>query len=569
MVNQEISRLFDAIADALEFKDQNRFRVNAYRRGARVVADLAEDITLLLAEKRLTDVPGIGKGLAADVAEYLSRGAMTALEEATAGIPRALLDLRAIGGLGPKRLAQMHRDLGIRDLASLEAALSSGAVAALPGFGPKLAENIRTGIDLLARNRERMPMAEALALSRRVLDALAVSIDVKKAVFAGSMRRCRETIGDLDLLVPAKSGAEIVRALTRLPGVERVLASGDTKGSVLFEGGRQVDLRVVPPESFGAALCYFTGSKEHNVHLREIAKKQGLKVNEYGVFRGETRVAGKTEEDVYAALGLPWIPAELREDRGEIDAAREGRLPAVIAEKDVRGDLHMHTTWSDGRDSVLEMVRAAKAMGYAYVAVTDHSASAVYANGLTYARWKEQKAEIEAARAAVPGIHVLHGMEVDITADGAIDLPIEAHARLDWIVASVHAGFRNRVTERVLKAMENPHVDAIGHPTGRLIGKRTGYEGYDLEAVIEKAAATGTALELNASPERLDLSAESARLAAERGAPIVINTDAHSTATLEHMALGVRTARRAWLTKDQVVNARPVSRIRGKKRAGS
>jgi DNA polymerase (family 10) len=348
-----------------------------------------------------------------------------------------------------------------------------------------------------------------------------------------------------------------------------VLASGDTKGSVLFEGGRQVDLRVVPPESFGAALCYFTGSKEHNVHLREIAKKQGLKVNEYGVFRGETRVAGKTEEDVYAALGLPWIPAELREDRGEIDAAREGRLPAVIAEKDVRGDLHMHTTWSDGRDSVLEMVRAAKAMGYAYVAVTDHSASAVYANGLTYARWKEQKAEIEAARAAVPGIHVLHGMEVDITADGAIDLPIEAHARLDWIVASVHAGFRNRVTERVLKAMENPHVDAIGHPTGRLIGKRTGYEGYDLEAVIEKAAATGTALELNASPERLDLSAESARLAAERGAPIVINTDAHSTATLEHMALGVRTARRAWLTKDQVVNARPVSRIRGKKRAGS
>ncbi len=569
MVNQEISRLFDAVADALEFKDENRFRVNAYRRGARAVADLAEDITVLVAEKRLTEVPGIGKGLAGDIAEYLSRGVMTSFVEATAGIPRALLDLRSIEGLGPRRLAVLHRELGIHDLSSLETALALGKVAALPGFGVQLAENLRAGIELLARNRERMPMAEALELSRHVLGALAATIDAKKAVFAGSMRRCRETMGDLDLLIPARDGARIVQALTRLAGVERVLASGDTKGSVLFEGGRQVDLRVVPPESFGAALCYFTGSKEHNVRLREMARKKGLKVNEYGVFRGETRLAGKTEEEVYAALGLPWIPPEMREDRGEIDAAQEGRLPQVLSLKELRGDLHAHTTWSDGRASVLEMVREARARGYAYVAITDHSASATYANGLTYARWKEQKVKIEEARAAVPGIRVLHGMEVDITADGGIDLPVEAHARLDWIVASVHSGFRNRVTERVLQAMENPHVDAIGHPTGRLIGRRTGYEGYDLAAVIEKAAATGTALELNASPERLDLCAESARLAAEKGAMIVVSTDAHSTAMLAHMELGVKTARRGWLTREQVVNTRPVSRIRKKSRKGA
>ncbi len=565
MVNQEISTLFEAVADALEFKGENRFRVNAYRRGARAVGDLAEDVTVLVSEKRLTDVPGIGKGLAGDIDEYLSSGRMTAYQTAMEGVPRTLMELRAIGGLGPKRLALIHEKLGVTDLASLEQALDDGSVAALPGLGAKLAENLREGVALYLRNRERMSIAEALSLARQVREALGKQADVEKAVFAGSLRRCRETCGDLDLLVPAKDGPAIVRAFTALPGVERVLAAGDTKGSVLFESGRQVDLRVVAPDSFGAALCYFTGSKEHNVRLREIAKKRGLKVNEYGVFRGEKRLAAKTEEEIYAALDLAWIPPEMREDRGEIEAAGEGRLPEVVEMKDVRADLHVHTTWSDGKASVLDMVKAAAARGLKTVAITDHSAAATYAHGLTYARWKEQKREIEAAREAVPGIRVLHGMEVDITADGGIDLPIEAQGKLDWIIASVHSGFRNRVTERVLTAMENPYVDAVAHPTGRLIGKRVGYEGYDLAAVIDKAAETGTCLELNAAPERLDLSAENARLAAEKGVTITLNTDSHTVAMFENLEWGVKTARRAWLTKDRILNTRPPTRIKRKK----
>ncbi len=566
MVNLEISKLFEAVADALEFKGANRFRINAYRRAAQAIGSLPEDVTVLVAEGRLTALPGIGKGLAHDVEEYLSRGAMTAYEEAMAGIPATLMELRAIGGLGPKRLALIHHELGVADLAGLERALEEGRVAALSGMGAKTAENLRRGMEIYLKSRERMPVAEALRLAARVLAALGERVEVKKAVFAGSLRRARETCGDLDLLVPAaRDGEAVVRAFTTLPGVERVLAAGETKGSVLFERGRQVDLRVVPPESLGAALCYFTGSKEHNVRLREIAKKAGLKVNEYGVYRGEKRVAGKTEKEVYAALGLPWIPPEMREDRGEIEAAREGRLPAVLERKQIRGDLHMHTTWSDGKATVAEMVAAARARGLEYVAVTDHSAAASYAHGLTYKRWKEQAEEIEAARKAVPGITVLHGMEVDITADGGIDLPVEAHRRLDWIIASIHSGFRNRVTERVLKAMENPYVDAVAHPTGRLIGKRVGYEGYDLEAVMRKAAETGTCLELNAAPERLDLSAENARLAAERGVTLVVNTDAHTVNMLDNLEWGVRTARRAWLTRDQVLNARAWSRVKRKR----
>jgi DNA polymerase (family 10) len=407
-----------------------------------------------------------------------------------------------------------------------------------------------------------MTIGEALALSLEVLSALGEKADVTKAVYAGSLRRCRETCGDLDLLVSSRSGARVVKALTSLPGVERVLAAGDTKGSVLFTGGRQVDLRVVPAKSFGAALCYFTGSKDHNVKLREIAKKKGLKVNEYGVFRGETSIAGKTEREVYEALDLPWIPPEMRENRGEIEAAREGRLPDVVKEKDIRGDLHVHTNWSNGSADIAAMAHVARERGYKYVAVTDHSEAATYANGLSYERWKEQAKAIAAARESVDGITILHGTEADITEDGGIDLPAEAHERPDWIVAGIHSGFRKKATERVLRAMENPHVDAIAHPTGRLIGRRAEYEAYDLDAVIDKAAETGTALELNASPDRLDLSAEHARRAAGKGVRVVINSGAHDPAALGDVDLGVRVARRGWLTKKDVLNAGPVSRIR-------
>jgi DNA polymerase (family 10) len=562
MVNQEISGLFAFIADALEFKEENRFRVLAYRRGAEAVADLDEDVTVLLYEKRLTKVPGIGKGLAADIAEYLSTHRMSAYDRAMEGVPKGLLELKEISGLGPKRMALLHRELGVKDLWSLEKAMDGGLVAGLPGLGPKVVENLRRGIQRFAQSRERMTIGEALALSLEVLSALGEKADVTKAVYAGSLRRCRETCGDLDLLVSSRSGARVVKALTSLPGVERVLAAGDTKGSVLFTGGRQVDLRVVPAKSFGAALCYFTGSKDHNVKLREIAKKKGLKVNEYGVFRGETSIAGKTEREVYEALDLPWIPPEMRENRGEIEAAREGRLPDVVKEKDIRGDLHVHTNWSNGSADIAAMAHVARERGYKYVAVTDHSEAATYANGLSYERWKEQAKAIAAARESVDGITILHGTEADITEDGGIDLPAEAHERPDWIVAGIHSGFRKKATERVLRAMENPHVDAIAHPTGRLIGRRAEYEAYDLDAVIDKAAETGTALELNASPDRLDLSAEHARRAAGKGVRVVINSGAHDPAALGDVDLGVRVARRGWLTKKDVLNAGPVSRIR-------
>jgi len=344
--------------------------------------------------------------------------------------------------------------------------------------------------------------------------------------------------------------------------VERVLVAGDTKGSVLFDGGRQIDLRVVPAKSFGAALCYFTGSKDHNVKLREIAKKNGMKINEYGIFRGDEWIAGKTEKDMYAALDLPWIHPEMRENRGEIELARNGELPDLLKEKDIRGDLHVHTNWSNGADDVITMAQAARDRKLKYIAITDHSEAAAYANGMSYERWKEQRAAVEEARKAAEGITILHGIEVDIISGGEIDFPARAMDEPDWVVAAIHTGFRDNVTERVVKAMENPHVDAIAHPTGRLIGRREGYEGYDLDAVIEKAVETGTALELNASPERLDLSAEHARRAAGKGARIVISSGAHDADSLADLDLGVRVARRGWLTKKNILNAGPVSKIR-------
>ncbi len=566
MVNQEISRLFAAIADALEFKEENRFRVLAYRRGSEAVADLDMEVTVLLYEGRLTKVPGIGKGLAADISEYLSTHRMSAHARAMEGIPPRLLELKGISGLGPKRLALFYSELGVTDLWSLQRVLENGKLAELPGMGPRMVENLKRGIERYAQNRgDRMPIGEALELSRRVLAALGEKVDVSKAVYAGSLRRCRETCGDLDLLVPAKDTAEVVAAFTTLSGVEHVLAAGDTKGSVLFDGGRQVDLRVVPLKSLGAALCYFTGSKDHNVKLREIAKKRGLKVNEYGVFRGDEWIAGKAEKDVYAALDLPWIHPEMRENRGEIELARDGKLPDAVMERDIRGDLHVHTNWSNGTGDVVAMTRAARDRKLKYLAITDHSEAATYANGMSYERWKEQRAAVEAARKAVPGITILHGVEVDITADGDIDFPAEARGEPDWVVAGIHSGFRDNVTERVLKAMADPQVDAIAHPTGRLIGRREEYEGYDLDAVIEKAAETGTALELNASPERLDLSAEHARRAVGRGVRVVINSGAHDADALADLDLGVRVARRGWLTKNDIVNAGPVSRIRNRK----
>jgi len=564
MVNQEISKLFETIADALEFKGANRFRVAAYRRGAREVADLPDDVTLLVAEGRLIDVPGIGKGLAADIEEYLETHRMRSYDEALHGVPATLLELKAISGLGPKRLALLHDQLGVRDLAGLESALDSGKVADLAGFGSKMVESLRRGVAAYARRRERMTVGEALALSERILEQLGKGIDISRAVFAGSLRRFRETCGDLDLLLPAKDGSPVISAFIHLPGVERVLAAGDTKASILVEGMRQIDLRVVDPSSMGAALCYFTGSKEHNVRLREIARKRGLLLNEYGVYRKESRVAGKTEEDVYAALDLPWIPPEMREDRGEIDAAREGRLPEVLRPRDMKGDLHVHSASAGGSDTIEHLARAAADRGLHYLAITDHSEGAPSA-GLDPAAWRKQGKEIAGLRrrfgkGARP--YLLHGIEVEIGLDGKIATPEEILREADWVVAGIHLGPGENVTSRLLAAMEHPHVDALAHPTGRLLGRRETPAGLDLDAILTRARETGTALEVNGNPDRLDLPAETARRAAEAGVPLVVVSDAHDVSSLADLDLGVRLARRAWLTRDQVLNAGPRSRLR-------
>ena len=512
MINQEISELFAEIADALEFKDENRFRVLAYRRGSEALADLDEDLTVLLSEKRLTEVSGIGKGLAQDIAEYLAQHRMTAHEKAMEGIPPRLLGLLKLSGLGPKRLARLHFELGVSDVWTLKDVIQDGRLAALSGFGAKTADNLARSVERLAITQERIPMAEALQLTRSVLEDLGGRIPLSGATFAGSFRRGRETCGDLDLLVPSPEGSAVVKAFTEMAGVERVLAAGDTRGSVLI-GGRQVDLRVVPPESFGAALCYFTGSKDHNVRLREIAKKRGLKINEYGVFRDDACLGGLTENDVYAAIDLPWIPPEIREDRGEIEAAREGRLPDLVRREDVVGDFHVHTSAGEGGADVRTMTRKAAELGYRVLAITDHACSNVYPKGLTVDAWRAQRTDIDAARKEVPDVHVLHGMEVDIGLDGTINLPAEIRGDVEWVAAGIHAGFEDRVTERILAAMDDPDVDIIVHPTGRIVHKREGYAGLELERVFEKAKATGTALELNASPDRLDLPADVARRA--------------------------------------------------------
>jgi DNA polymerase (family 10) len=554
------------MADLLEFRGENTFKVNAHRRAARTLNELAEDVAAVRAEGRLRELTGIGEALAKKIEEYLDTRRIAALDELAAGVPESLLGLMTINGLGPKRLAILHRELAVIDLVTLKGVLTDGRVAALAGFGEKSVGNLLRGIELHERHQGRMLLGEARALADSVIASLRETFDLDRIEAAGSLRRMQETIGDVDILVASRKGEAILRAFTALPFVRSVLGSGDTKGSILTDRGRQVDLRVVEPAAYGAALHYFTGSKAHNVKLRGIAKDRGLKVNEYGVYRGGKRIAGKTEEEVYASLGLPWIPPELREDRGEIEAAYEGTLPALVDLDAMRGDLHVHTLWSDGTASLLDMVRAARERGLEYVAITDHSVSATYANGLTPERLRAQTKEIEAARKAVPGIRVLQGGEVDIRRDGTMDYPDEVLDTLDWVIGSIHSFFTVNVTERILKAMENPRVDMIAHPTGRLLFVREAYE-VDLEAVFRKAKETGTAIEVNSHQERLDLADGNVRRALDLGCRLVINTDSHSTGQLAQMPLGIGTARRGWARAESVVNTYPPSKIRKRARA--
>lgn len=569
MKNLEVARLFEEMGKLLEIKGENVFRVRAYERAAQNLETLAEDVAAVAARGELGKIPGVGKGLATHISEYLASGAIAELDGLRKEVPPGLLSLLEVRGLGPKTARLLYDRLGVDSLEKLEQVTVSGEILEVPGIREKTRENILKGLRTRGKGQARLPLGRALHVATGIMEALRGSGAVDAIETAGSARRRCDTVGDLDLLVTSRDPRRVIETFVRMHGVERVLAAGDTKASVelAVEGhaaGLQVDLRVVEPEAYGAALQYFSGSKDHNVRLREIAQRKGLKISEYGVFDERTgqRRAGASEAEVYAAVGLPWIPPELRENTGEIEAALAGRLPALIDLPALRGDLHAHTDWSDGHHPLERLVEAAEARGYEYIIVSDHSRSSTVAGGLTPDAVREQ---IKAIRALQKKhrIRILAGSECDILGDGRMDFPDDVLKELDVVLAAVHSRFkqpREEMTARIVKALENPYVSILAHPTGRLIGERDPYD-VDLDRVFQAARTHGKAVEINSSWQRLDLKDTHARRAAELGVPIVISTDTHDLEHLDTMALGIATARRGWISPAQVVNTLPAKRL--------
>ncbi len=558
MKNKELAVLFDRIADALDIKGEQAFKVLAYRRAARILDEMTDDVAQIAAAGKLEDIPGIGSGIAKKIQEYIQTGEMQKYKEALSGIPPGLLTLLDIQTLGAKTIKLMHDELGVASLSGLKKVIADGRLAALRGMGDKKVENIRKGIELFEKASQRVSIWAALRVAASLIDHLKESGLVDRIEAAGSLRRMKETVGDIDVLACAKKsggkdGARIIERFTHAPDVKRVLAAGATKASVMVateDGERQVDLRLVDRSEYGAALQYFTGSKAHNIKLRSMAKDKGLKISEYGVFKGARKIAGAAEEEVYAALGLAWVPPEMREDRGEVELALARRLPAILDYGDIKGDLHVHSNASDGTLTLREIADHGRRMGYSYIAICDHSQSVKYAHGLSPDRLRRQMKEIDALNRSLKPkrFRLLKGTEVDILADGSLDFPDSLLKELDFVVAAIHSGFKKNVTERILKAMEHPYVKVIAHPTGRLISGREGY-AVDIEKVIAGAKRTGKALELNAYYDRLDLDEFNCKRARELGVKISIGTDCHAASGLEMMRLGVGIARRAWLGK--------------------
>lgn len=561
MQNSEVARVFEELADLLEIQGANPFRVRAYRNAARTVGDLADSVADIVAadKSRLQKLEGIGKDLADKIIVIVTTGVLPQLEELRAQIPKGVVDMLSIPGLGPKKAAALFAELKIASLDELKTACEAGQVSSLKGFGKKTEQTILEGIAQLATTIQRVYLADAKEQADAIAAALRAIHGVTQVTAAGSLRRRKETVGDVDILAIASDSAAAMECLSQHPLVAKILAKGETKQSVRLKSGLQVDLRVVPEESYGAALQYFTGSKEHNIVVRRRAQERGLKLNEYGLFRGEDRVAGRTEEEVYACVDLRWIPPELRENRGEIEKAEHGELPPLVDVGDMLGDLHMHTTATDGMATIREMAEAAKARGLQYIAITDHSKRVTMANGLDADRLREHWKAIDKVRQEVPGITILKGIECDILEDSTMDLPDDVLAEADWVVAVLHYGLkqpREQITNRLLTAIRNPHVSVIGHMTGRLIGKRPG-ANVDVDTVLHAAAEHGVMMEINAHPSRLDLDDVTAAAARDLGIPIVISTDAHSVTGLDVMQYGVFQARRAGLTKSQVANTEP------------
>ena len=565
MKNDQIAAVFEELADLLEIQQANPFRVRAYRNAARTISSTADSIAALVEEKSdLTKFSGVGKDLARQIIGVVTTGKHEKLTELKNQVPEGVLDMLRIPGVGPKKVAVFFHKLNLTSLDELKQAAQEGRLAALKGFGKKTEAGILENIDLAAEAGKRISIADARMAAEAIVEDLLEVDEVTQAAVAGSCRRRRESCGDLDILATSASADVAMNRLAENTLVEKVLMRGDTKMRVRLVSGVEMDLRVVPDESYGAAMQYFTGSKEHNVAIRGIAKDLGLKVNEYGVFKGDKQVAGATEEDVYAALDLPWVPPELREDRLEFNLIQRGGIPELVEQQDIRGDLHMHTTASDGAATILEMAEAAKKRGLKYIAITDHSKRVSMANGLDADRLRAHWEEIRRVREQIKGIEIFCGIECDILEDASMDLPDEVLSEADWVVAVLHYGLqqpREQIMKRLMTAVRNPHVNIIGHPTGRIVGKREGAD-IDMKELLKAAADHGVMMEINAHYKRLDLDAVHAAAAKDLGIPIVISTDAHSVNGFDVLTYGVDQARRAGLTKQDVANTRTAAHFK-------
>ncbi|MFN8471941.1 MAG: DNA polymerase/3'-5' exonuclease PolX [Anaerolineae bacterium] len=561
MTNAEVAQMFNTISDLLEIKGEDRYRTQAYRRAAQGVADYPGSVEALWKEGKLEDIPGVGKTLATKIDELLRTGTLDFYERLRAEVPPSLIEVLRVPGVGPKRAHILWKELGITNLAELETAAESGKLATLPGWGEKTAQNVLKGIKQARSLDDRVMLANALPIATSLVDALLQAPGVLAADMAGSLRRRKETVGDIDILCAAHDTAPIVAYFTKLPQAEKVVSAGESKATIRLHNGLTADLMVLPPESWGSLLQHFTGSKEHNIQLRSLAVADGLHISEYGITRNDKLTRYADEREVYAALGMDWIPPELREGSGEIQAARAHKLPRLIELSDVRGDLQMHTTWSDGNSSVETMARAAMAQGWEWIAITDHSRGMGMTHGLDPEKAQQQAEEIDAANRLLAPFRIFKSVELEIMPDGSMALPDDVLAEFDVVVAAAHIGQRGEkeaLTRRYLNAIYNPHVDIIAHPFGRLIGRRPPMD-LDFEAIVAACVETRTALEINGQPDRLDLDAPNARYAREQGVMLTLATDSHTPTGFSAMQYAVYQARRAWVQAADVLNTKSLA----------
>ena len=563
MTNQEIAQILIHISEILDIQGENTFKIRAYIKASETIENLTYQLSSSEDKERITELPGIGEGIAKKIKELLETGKLKYYEDLKKSEYAPLTEFLRIPGVGPKHAKLVHDTLGINTVAQLQKAAQQGKLKDLYGLGEKVEQNILQGIQQVQKYKERHPLAFIYPRAQNILEEMKRVKEAKQVTLAGSLRRMRETIADADILVSSNKPKAVMDAFVNLPQAQKVVAKGNTKSSIVTKDGFQVDLRVVKPESYGAASHYFTGSKAHNIRIRSLGVANGLKINEYGVFKKEKRISGKTEEEVFKSVNLSYIAPELREDQGEIEAAQNGKLPSLIELKHIKGDLHVHSDWTDGNNSIEEMAKAAKRRGYRYVAICDHSPAVGITNGLTEERLLTQIKEIARLNKKSKDFRILCGIEVDIRSNSKLDLKDDLLAKLDIVVAAVHTSFgqpKDKMTERIVKAIENPNVDIIAHPTGRLIGRREPYQ-LDMDKIMDACRANGKVLELNAYPERLDLSDINCRKAKEKGVRIAISTDAHADAHLEWMKFGMATARRGWIEPQDVINTLPVSRL--------